>query len=125
MDVKETITRTLSPGDKIDTSSDRGKQFVIMQLEPTVDIKAGGWQRVSMTWEQFQTAADLVEQRSEILIQTSTRAATPESLQSEFEERGWTKRHANYVAAILKEAGIVDCDKRRNEGIYVRWRSRP
>ena len=125
MDVKETIMRALSPDDKIDSSSGRGKPFVIRQLEPTVVIDAGESQRVGMKWEEFQTAADLVEQRSKILIKTPTGAATRESLQSEFGDRGWTKRHANYVAAILKKAGIVDYDKPRNEGIYVLWRSRP
>ncbi len=121
MDIKETIVRALSPG--IKTPSGAG-EFVIGQLEPTVVIEAGkSQQQVPITWEEFQAAADIVEQEAEILIETSKRAATPDSLQSRFDERGWTKRHANYVAAILKKAGIVDYHKRSNEGICVRWRS--
>ena len=64
-----------------------------------------------------------MEQESEILIETSKRAATPDSLQSRFKKRGWTQRHANYVAAILEKAGIVDYYERSKEGICVRWRS--
>ena len=123
MDVRETIVRALSPGNNIDTPSGKGKQFVIKQFEPTVVIKAGESQKISITWEKFEAAADIVEEEAEILIETSTRAATRDSLQSRFKERGWPKRHANYVAAILEEAGIVNYDERRNEGIYVRWRA--
>lgn len=123
MDIKETIMRALSPGNEIKTPSGAG-EFVIGQLEPTVVIEAGkSQQQVPITWEEFQAAADIVEQESEILIETSRRAATTDSLQSRFEERGWTKRHANYVAAILEKAGIVNYYERRNEGICVRWRS--
>ena len=118
MDVKETIIRALL----INTPSGKG-EFVIKQLESTVVIEAGRGKRVSITWEEFQTAADIVEQESEILIKTSTRAATPDSLQSRFKKRGWTMLHANYVAAILEKAGIVDYHKRSNEGICVSWRS--